>query len=293
MKKINLGKIHDKYYKLILLIPVLIFIFCFVYMGIFYSQNHDIIKKDVSLTGGTSITIYKPINKVNLEKSLSGKLQDLNIKEISDILSGKPKAIIIETKDSPEKSKKVLEDYLGYKLDNKNSSFEFTGSNIGKNFYNQLLLALLFAFLFMALVVFLIFKNFVPSFAVILSAFADIFMALVFVDILNIRVSIAGIIAFLMLIGYSVDTDIMLTTRVLKRTRGSLNQRIFKSFKTGTTMTLTSLFAILVTLIIIGPLSKVLSQIFIVLSIGLFFDLINTWITNVSILKWYALTRKN
>ena len=32
----------------------------------------------------------------------------------------------------------------------------------------------------------------------------------------------------------------------------------------------------------------ILSQIFTILVIGLSFDLINTWITNVSILKWYA-----
>jgi preprotein translocase subunit SecF len=145
-----------------------------------------------------------------------------------------------------------------------------------------------FAFFFMAMVVFIIFRTFVPSLAVIISAFADILMTLALVDILGIKLSSAGIIAFLMLIGYSVDTDILLTNRVLKRTEGTLNQRIFGAFKTGVTMTLTSFAAILFAFIVVRTFSIVLSQIFTILLIGLGFDILNTWITNVSILKWYV-----
>jgi preprotein translocase subunit SecF len=100
--------------------------------------------------------------------------------------------------------------------------------------------------------------------------------------------STAGIIAFLMLIGYSVDTDILLTNRVLKRREGSLNRRIFSAFKTGITMTLTSLLAIITALLIVSSFSAVLTKIFTVLVIGLSFDLLNTWITNASIIKWYV-----
>ncbi len=293
MKKINLEKLHDKHYKLLLLIPLSLFLFSFFYLGIFYSQNQDIVHKDVSLTGGTLITIYGSINKSNLVNGVSSKLDSLNVKETKNLISGKTTSIILETKTSPGTSRKVLQNYLGYNLTNENSSFEFTGAGIGKDFYKQLIMALVFAFILMALVVFLIFRTFVPSFAVVLSAFGDMIMTLTLIDILNIRISIAGVIAFLMLIGYSVDTDILLTTRVLKRTNGSLNERIFSSFKTGTTMTLTSLFAILSALVVIGPVSGVLYQIFLVLVLGLSFDLINTWITNVSILKWYVLRRRN
>ena len=131
-------------------------------------------------------------------------------------------------------------------------------------------------------------KNSIPSIAVIFSAFADIFMTLSVVNLLGIRLSSAGIVAFLMLIGYSVDTDIMLTTRVLKRRHeGELNKRILESLKTGLTMTLTSISAILVALIITRTFSETLQQIFTILIIGLIFDIINTWVTNTSIIKWY------
>jgi len=140
----------------------------------------------------------------------------------------------------------------------------------------------------MALVVFIIFRTLVPSLAVVMSAFADITMTLALVDFLGWKVSSAGIVAFLMLIGYSVDTDIMLTSRLLRRREESLNTRIFYAFKTGITMTLTSLVAIVVALIITSGFSEILKQIFSILAIGLCFDILNTWITNAGILKWYV-----
>jgi hypothetical protein len=41
---------HDKYYKLLLLIPIAILLFSFIYIGIFYSKNGDFMNKDISLT---------------------------------------------------------------------------------------------------------------------------------------------------------------------------------------------------------------------------------------------------
>jgi preprotein translocase subunit SecF len=101
------------------------------------------------------------------------------------------------------------------------------------------------------------------------------------------HLSTAGIVAFLMLIGYSVDTDILLTTRVFKRHEGSVNSRIFSSFKTGMTMTLTSLLVVSIGYFMTSGFSKVFNQIFTILIIGLLFDIINTWLFNAGIIKWY------
>ncbi|NCN52116.1 protein translocase subunit SecF [archaeon] len=280
---------HDKYYKIMLLIPIIMILFSVVYVTINYNQTGDLFKKDISLTGGTSITVYDKISATQVEADLVDKLTNLNTREIYDFGTNEQKALIVETTSDWDTSKSVLEDYLGYKLvEGENSDIAFTGSILSESFYSQLLVAILIAFLFMAIVVFIIFRNLVPSGAVIISAFADILMTLVVVDLFGIKMSTAGIVAFLMLIGYSVDTDILLTTRVLKRDEDPLNTRIFGAFKTGITMTLTSFFAILFALIIVQSFSVVLTQIFLILVIGLFFDMLNTWITNVSILKWYV-----
>jgi len=290
--KQKIQNFHDRYYKTLLLIPLALLLFSFIYLGFFYQKNGDFFYKDISLTGGTSVTIYDNINIEELTQALQNQLDDLNTRQIYDIITREQKAIIIETKSDGETTKQILENYLGYELNSENSSFEFTDSILGENFYKQLLTAILVAFVFMAIVVFIIFRTFVPSSAVIISAFADILMALVTADILGIKMSIGGIVAFLMLIGYSVDTDILLTTRILKRHEDTLNKRIFGAFKTGITMTLTSLLAVIIALIIVSSFSVILNQIFTILAIGLGFDILNTWITNVSILKWYVERKK-
>ena len=218
---------------------------------------------------------------------MQDKLQNVNIREVYDLITQEQKAVIIETTSNAEQTKSVLEAYLKYELTDENSSFEFTGSSLSEGFYKQLLIAILISFVAMGIVIFIIFRTFVPSIAVIAAAFADILMTLVAVNILGIEVSTAGIVAFLMLIGYSVDTDILLTSRVLKREGDSLNKKIFDSFKTGMTMTITALLSVLVALFIVKSSSGVLAQIFTILAIGLGFDIFNTWITNVSIIKWY------
>jgi preprotein translocase subunit SecF len=289
--KMNRQKLENWYnqnYKKLLIIPLLMIIFSFGYLIYFYQLNGDFIYRDISLTGGTSATLIGDFDEEKLVLDLSDKLESLSTREIYDLITHERKALLIETKSDAETTKQVLENYLGYELDSENSSFEFTGSTLGENFYKQLLIAILIAFVFMSIVVFIIFRTFVPSMAVIISVFADILMTLVLADILQIKMSTAGIVAFLMLIGYSVDTDILLTTRILKRKEGSINQKIFGAFKTGITMTLTSITTMAVALIIVFSFSVVLAQIFTILLIGLGFDLINTWITNVSILKWYV-----
>jgi preprotein translocase subunit SecF len=128
----------------------------------------------------------------------------------------------------------------------------------------------------------------IPSFAVMFCAFADIIMTLAVADFLNMRIAGAGIVAFLMLIGYSVDTDILLTTRVMTRKENSVNREIFGSFKTGMTMTLTAITSIIVAWFIVRPFGTVLNQMFEILLIGLCFDMLNTWITNTSLIKWFV-----
>jgi preprotein translocase subunit SecF len=286
------GKFHDKYYKLLLLIPAIILLFGVIYMALFYSANGDFIHRDISLTGGTTVTLTESLSSQDILQDLSGEIENLNVRDIYDVVTQEQIAVIVETTSGAEETREVLENYLGYELNEENSSFEFTGSSLSESFFRQLLIAVLIAFIFMALVVFLIFRTFVPSSAIILSAFADIFMTLILFNILGMKMSTAGIVAFLMLIGYSVDTDILLTNRVLKRREGTINDRIYSSFKTGMTMTLTSLIAVAVALVLVGPLSDVLGKILTVIVIGLGFDILNTWVTNASIIKWYAIKKE-
>jgi len=140
----------------------------------------------------------------------------------------------------------------------------------------------------MSLVVFLNFKSFVPSIAVIQAAIFDAVVALAGMSLFGIPLTMYTFAAILMLIGYSVDTDILLNTRVLKGKFGSVTDRILDAFDTGIMLTLSSLIVAILMFIIssyIGMLQ--LTQISIVLCFGLMGDIISTWFTNAGILINY------
>lgn len=282
---------YDRRYKLMLLVPLLITLIALIYLGVFYANNNDFIHKDASLSGGTTVTLSGSVDVSTLESGLKAQFPDVYVRTITDLRSGEHIAVLVDSAASPEELKPAIESLLGYELTESNSSFEFTGPALSSSFYKQLIIAIIISFILMSLVIFILFRSFIPSTAVIFAAFADIVITLAVVDIIGIRVSAAGIAAFLMLIGYSVDTDILLTTRVMKKTEGTVNQRIFGAFKTGIIMTITALVAVLPAFFLVTTLPDSFKQIFLILAIGLLADIVNTWLTNASLIKWYAVRR--
>ncbi|MEM4271556.1 MAG: protein translocase subunit SecF [Candidatus Pacearchaeota archaeon] len=278
----------DRYYKILMFIPIILVVISLIYLGMFYQKNGDFFNKDVSLKGGTTITIPGEMDSEKLESGLKEKFPDVSFRSLSDLTTGKKLALIIESSAEQSDLKAAVEGLLGYELTDKNSSIEFTGPTLSGSFYRQLITALIISFILMSCVIFFMFKSFTPSIAVIFAAFSDIVIPLALIDYLGIKISAAGIAAFLMLIGYSVDTDILLTTRALKKREGALNSRIYGAFKTGVFMTLTALAAILPAFFIVTGLPDSFRQIFLILAIGLGADIFNTWLTNTGIIKWYC-----
>jgi preprotein translocase subunit SecF len=162
------------------------------------------------------------------------------------------------------------------------------GETFGKTLQYQAVLALIFSFIGMAIVIFVAFRTFVPAGAVVLSAFADMVMTAAVMNIIGIPLTLGTVAALLMLIGYSVDSDILLTNRVLKR-QGKLHDKLKGAFHTGIIMTSTTLAAAAAMFIVawFGSV-QILWEISAVLLIGLVFDILNTWLTNAAILKWYV-----
>ena len=169
-------------------------------------------------------------------------------------------------------------------------SFRSVGPLLSQQSLTQVYYALAFAFLFMSITVFIIFRNFVPSIAVILAALCDIIIAIGGMSIFGIPLSLASVGALLMLIGYSVDTDILLTTRVLKRREGTIVERAKDAMGTGFTMAAAAIgFMVALYLVVrfFMPNAEVLDQIAAVLIIGLVADVLATWLMNLGILRWY------
>ncbi len=268
-----------------MLIPLIMLIVSFIIVGFTIKNTGDFVNKDVSLKGGASITI-ETSEDYELEDYL---FQTFNkkfiVKKLSEFGTNKQSGIVVEGEVGSEELKEALEKKLGFELTKENSSIEETESSFGQSFYRQLLKAILVAFLLMAIVVFIIFRDFIPSLAVILSAIFDLVVTIAVIDVIGMKIGTAGIAALLLVLGYSIDTDLVLTTKLLKRKEGSVIERLFGSIKTGLTMTVTTIVALTIGYLVSS--SMVLKQMFLIIIIALFVDIISTWIMNTGILRIY------
>jgi len=275
-----------KNYKKLLIIPLVLFVLSIAVLLFQYSAHGYVIDKDVSLKGGISSTIYfeEEINTAHLESSFSTQFpnSEISIRELSTLGSGQNNGLIINAIDIELKDFKI---FIDEQFPTGDISIQETGEGLGDSFFNEMIRAIIFAFILMGIVVFIAFRKIVPSIAVIFSALLDIVVTLAIISLLGMKLSTAGIAAFLMIIGYSIDTDIMLTTRVLKRKAGTLWERTYRAFKTGMTMTLTTIAALLVAFLVTN--SIVLKQMFGIILIALVVDMIATWLMNSGILIWY------
>ena len=296
--KQTLFEIYDKKYKVLLLIPFIVLVLAIGQIIYQYNTTGDFLIKDVSLKGGVTITIPygNEFDAQSLENSLSKSFSqnDINVRLLRG--AGVTTGAIIEA-DIDGSNRQQLDflvseigKSLNIEMSKTNYGIEVVGSSLGTSFFMESLIALAVAFIFMGLVVLIYFRSYIPSLAIILATFSDMVISLAVVNLLGIKIGTAGIAAFLMLIGYGVDTNILLTVRVLKRKEGSVMDRVMGSLKTGMTMTFVAMLS--VTVVLFMAQSDVIRQIMIITLVGLFADILFTWVQNVGLLRIY-LERKS
>jgi preprotein translocase subunit SecF len=281
----NLLNFYKTQYKKLLIVPFLILVFAIGQIIFQTATTGDFIDKDVDLKGGISIqvTAKEAIDVQELDSYLGSKFPKADIKIQSLSIAGQQTDIVVKSTLDVNETELVSE--LKNKLGEIEYSPSLVDSTFGANFFKSTFIALIIAFVLMGLLVFYYFRIPVPSVAVILCAFSDIIATIATLNILGIKLTPGGIAALLMLIGYSVDTDILLSTRVLKRTEGTVFERVTGAMKTGLTMSGTTLAAVIVALIFAR--AEIFKQIMTILLIGLLFDLIMTWLQNAGLLMWY------
>ena len=167
------------------------------------------------------------------------------------------------------------------------TSVQSTSPSFGGNTQQLALLGVATAFVGMSIVAFILFRTAVPSLAIVVSAFSDIVVPVAIMNLLGIELSLGTVAALLMLIGYSVDSDILLTNHVLRR-RGGFYESAYRAMRTGVTMTLTSMSAAIVMALAASVFGiGLLTAIGTVLALGLATDLMNTYLFNLGLLRWY------
>ena len=265
-------------YKLLIIIPLIITISS---LGILLSHG---LEESVDLKGGSiaELTLEKRMDQTELKTIIQEKLKIKDVNVVS--MKGNEATVQMGSDIQVDEFTRALEGTAKVK------SYRSVGPILGKEAMKQIYWTVGFAFLFMSITVLITFRNLIPSLAVIMAAASDIIIALGGMSLFKIPLSLASIGAILMLIGYSVDTDILLTTRLLKQRKGKITERAIGAIKTGLTMSgsaIASMSALYIVTLFIIPESEVLSNIAAVLIIGLSADILTTWLMNLGILRWY------
>lgn len=161
-------------------------------------------------------------------------------------------------------------------------------ASLSEGFIDKAVMVVIYSVLLTSIVVFLIFRTAIPSFAVLAGAAADIIFALGAMAFFDIPLTLASFVALLMLVGFSLDTDILLTIRLVKRKDGTPAQRAFESMKTGMTMSMSTMVAF-IALFIIAMVTKIniYYEISAVAIAGLVGDLIATWCFNAVVVLYH------
>ncbi len=265
-------------HKILIAIPIILALLSLVLIGV------NGLEQGVDLKGGSQaeLQLLCSVTPTELEQTLDAKLNTNNIK----VTNNGNNKVTVELENNVNSS--TFTSAINGKA--KVISYNEIGPVLSEEAMGQIYVAMIFAFLFMAVTVFIVFREPVPSIAIILAALCDILIALGGMSIFKIPLSIASVGALLMLIGYSVDTDILLTTRLLKRREGTVESRAKNAMYTGLTMSFAAIAAMGILFVVtklIMPEATTLSNISAVLVIGLVGDILSTWLMNLGILKTY------
>jgi preprotein translocase subunit SecF len=273
----------DRYWKIWMFIPIALLIISIIIISNNTITTGYFMDRNIELSGGKMITVG--VESADLAK-LRSAMPYAQIHLVTGITNTLQVEIPFDANETAVLN--ILKDYINVTAQ---PTIKTVGPALGEMFFSQAQLAIIIAFIFMAIVVFVLFRSLVPSSIVLLCAGTDILVAIAFSSLFGVELSLPVLAALLTIIGYSVDTDILLTTELLKTSKDDMLSGIKKATKTGLTMSLTTLAALLGLYFVSG--SFVLEEMAFVLIIGILIDMPATWLTNAGVLRWWFIRKEH
>jgi preprotein translocase subunit SecF len=159
---------------------------------------------------------------------------------------------------------------------------------LGSFFLQQMQWVIIASFILIAIAVFFVFRTPIPAMAVVFGAGNDILVALGAMGAFGIPLGVASIGGLLMLIGFSIDTDMLAAIRIIKRAEGTPTERAFSTMKTGLTMTFAAIITFSV-LLVVSYITFIPTyfEISSVVLFGLMADVFTTWFGNTVMVLWW------
>jgi len=269
---------YEKYSnRQLAVVPLAVLVAALLVIGAWWAMTGVPVDLGLEFTGGTEVQFTADDSIDDVRAAFEGIEYD----SIQPATAGNTYILTTQSTDTDAIESAAAE--AGYEIE----QVQGRSPSFGASSQRQALIGLGVAFVGMSLLVFVLFRTFVPSIAVVLSAFSDIMIPVALMNLLNIQLSLGTVAALLMLIGYSVDSDILLNNHILRR-RGGFYESTYRAMRTGVTMTLTSITA-MTAMTAVATLFGIplLPDIGLILVFGLVTDLMNTYLMNVSLLRYY------
>jgi len=204
---------------------------------------------------------------------------------------------LVSLKRDVDKSFKQIKSVYQHKIDSAVSqklpydsiSVDIVSPTLASHFIDKALFAVGLSLLFSITLAFVVFRNVASSMIVLSGAFADIVVSMGAMGLFGIPLTVASFAALLMLVGLSLDTDMLLSMRVVKIQEDTPRNRAYSALKTGASMSVTDFIAFLV-LFLLGLFAGISTyyEIGAVACIGLINDVIATWGFNAVLVLWYV-----
>jgi len=186
----------------------------------------------------------------------------------------------IETDNLSESEENNVKGVLFNQFDS--VTIESIGPAISSLQIEQMLYSIVIAFVVIGVITFIIFRRRIVPMAVLLVIGLDILCVLGCMSLFRVPMSLASVVAIVVLVGYAVDTNILLAYHVLKGVGGEPREQATASMNTGLMMGVLLIVAFL-SLNVLTSVTQ-LNVLTATMIFGIAINIFNTWFLGAGIL---------
>lgn len=272
-------------HKRLIAIPLILAAFFGSVIAFHWRSTGDPVPLSMEFAGGSFVRIrgIKNLNtreaenfRTAFQEKFGGSVEIHTIENGVEIETSEDLLGTQENRTTEDRIKSLLSD-IGIEKE-PDISTESMGSIITQLYKNRARDAAIAAIIAMAIILFIALRHFTTVGGILSVVGLDFLGILGGMTILDIPLSLASMAGILLIFGYAVNTNILLSTNVLKRKGGTPRERAGRAMSTGVKMSSTSATAMIALNLLTS--APELEQISAVLVIGILVDMVNTWLLN-------------
>lgn len=279
-------------YKKMIAIPIIIITILGIAVGVNWSMNESPVPLGMEFSGGTYLEITGVENvpsTANIEDSILEEFDG----EANVVYSEEDDELNIETilflnAEDVDNLESFLETEFG--ITGEYTSPQRMGPELTSLYQQQAQRAAVAAAIAISIIIFVAFRDYTTVGGILSVVGLDLVGVLGGMVIFNIPLTLASMAGIVLIIGYAIDDNVLLYSRVLQRVGEDVKEKTAGAMETGLTMAITSGSALFV--LNIFTTIPALQQLSAVIVMGITLDAMNTWLFNAGLIMRHAEKKK-